>query len=207
MALANVTDGVLLNKGVGGSTYDSIVTNGEYTSDADGLTLLTKAYASVPYGFSASDKFTIFIKGSIDETNTQNYQRLMRTNADAPSIFYRKSDSCVCAKLAGKSGNGYTVHDDICTWSSSANCLAMPINTIGLGTQHSYAFVGDGSKIYFYVDGVLAASQNASVLTTSDSIGIGNNDTSATYYANQLTVSKFKIFDYAMTAEEVALIS
>lgn len=204
LTLANVTNGVLTNNGSGGSTYDATVTNGEYTSDADGLTLLTTAYTSVPYGFKATDKFTILVRGSFDEVNTQNYQRLMRTNQDMPSIFYRKSDTCVCVKLAGKSGNGYAMHDDIGTWSSSSNCLSMLIDTIGLGVQHAYAWVGNGSKIYFYVDGVLTASQNSSPMTASTSIGIGNNDKSSTYYANKLTVSAFKIYNYALTAEEVA---
>lgn len=182
------------------------MTNGNYTSDDTGVSLLTTAYVDVPYGFAASDKFTIFVRGGFDELNTQNYQRLMRTDKDHPSIFYRKSDAKICAKLAGKSGNGYAVHSNIATWSSAQNCLAMSLDDIALGEQHSYAFVGNGSKIYFYVDGVLTASQNASVMVTSASVGIGNNDSTSTYYANKLTVSKFKIFDYAMTADEVALL-
>ena len=214
LILTNVTDGVLRNAGSGGSTYDATINNPKsgdgYTSDEDKLTLINHAYANTQYGFKASDKFTIAVRGAYTELNTNTYQRLFRTDQDMPCGFYSyTSGSGVGVKLAGTSGNGFTVHDSRVyiknlTTGADLNTAYIKPEDIDEENMHTYVFVGDGSKIYYYLDGVLMASQNASVLKTSSYIGMGDNDTSKEYYAAKVSFEMFRIYNYAMTAGEVA---
>ena len=214
LILTNVTDGVLRNAGSGGSTYDATITTPKsgdgYTSDENGLTLINHAYANTPYGFKASDKFTISVRGAYTELNTNTYQRLFRTEQDMPCGFYSyTSGSGVGVKLAGTSGNGFATHDsrvyikNLSTGAALNTAYILPEN-IDEENMHTYTLVGDGTKIYYYLDGVLMASQNASVLKTSVRIGMGDNDESKDYYAAKVSFEFFRIYNYAMTAEEVA---
>lgn len=214
LVLTNVTDGILRNAGTGGSTYDATITTpntgDSYTSDATGLTLVNHAYANTPYGFKASDKFTIAIRGCLEELNTNQYQRLFRTDQDMPSVFYSyTSGSGLGAKLAGSSSNNFKSHDsrvyikNLSTGAALNTAYILPEN-IDEENMHLYCFVCDGSSIYYYLDGVLMASQGASVLKTSSRIGMGDNDESKSYYAAKIAFEMFRIYDFAMTADEVA---
>lgn len=216
LTLTNVTDGVLRNAGTGGSTYDATIQTPEsgdgYTSDENGLTLINHAYANTPYGFKADDKFTIFVKGSIPVKSTNRYQRLFRTNTDAPSVYYGGSsyDYNVGAKLAGVTSPAGTVHVDGAifkgTTGSALNTCYVNEDYLSITDTHEYVLVGDGTKIYWYIDGVLVGSQDASKLATSTLIGMGDNDTSTKYYGTNTVINTFRIYNYAMTAEEVASI-
>lgn len=211
LTLANVDGNILYNTGTGGSTYNATIktpkSGDSYSSDSNGLTLVNHAYADVAYGFSSSKKFTIAVRGSL-ELNTNTYQRLMRTDKDAPSLFYSySSGNGTGAKLAGVSNAGMTIHGANFTDNTAGSAL----NTVYIKPEHfdatethTYAWTNDGTTIKYYVDGVLAASQNASSLTTSTKIGLGDNDESKTYYAAKAKVGMFRIYDYAMTAEEIA---
>lgn len=217
LTLTNVTDGVLRNVGTGGSAYDATITTPKsgdsYTSDENKLTLINHAYANTPYGFKASDKFTISVRGAYIELNENQYQRLFRTDQDMPCGFYSyTSGSGTGVKLAGAFGNGFTVHDDrvyinnISTGAALNTAYILPEN-LDEENMHTYTLVGDGSKIYYYLDGVLMASQNASVLKTSTRIGMGDNDETKNYYAAKISFEHFRIYNYAMTAEEVAALA
>lgn len=213
LALTNVTDGVLHNVGTGGNAYDATIafpkTGDNYTSDENGLTLLNHAYANVPYGFKASDKFTIAVRGSL-KLGTNTYQRLMRTENDAPSLFYSyTAGNGMGAKLAGVASNGMTIHAS----NFTDNTAGSPLNTVYIKPEHfdatqthTYIFTNDGTTIKYYVDGVYAASQNATSLKSSTKIGLGDNDASKTYCASETNVEMFRIYNYTMSAEEVASI-
>ena len=201
----------MYNTGTGGSTYNATIktpkSGDSYSSDANGLTLVNHAYADVAYGFKAANKFTIAVRGSL-ELNTNTYQRLMRTDKDAPSVFYSYSaGNGIGAKLAGVANAGMTIHGANFTDNTAGSAL----NTVYIKPEHfdatethTYVFTNDGTTIKYYVDGVLAASQQASSLTASTKIGLGDNDTSKSYYAAKVKVEMFRIYDYTMTAEEVA---
>lgn len=214
LVLTNVTDGILRNAGTGGSTYDATITTPKsgdrYTSDATGLTLVNHAYANTPYGFKASDKFTIFVKGSIPVKSENRYQRLFRTDVDAPSVYYGGTsyDYNVGAKLAGVANTSGIVHVEGALFKGTGGS---PLNTcyvnddyLSITDTHRYTFVGDGTKIYYYIDGVLVGSQNQKDLKTSTLIGMGDNDTSTDYYGTNTVIDAFRIYDFAMTAGEVA---
>ena len=211
LTLANVDGNILYNTGTGGSTYNATIktpkSGDSYSSDSSGLTLVNHAYTDVAYGFKASNPFTIAVRGSL-ELNTNIYQRLMRTDKDAPSVFYSYSaGNGMGSKLAGVANAGMTIHGANFTDNTAGSAL----NTVYIKPEHfdaelthTYAWTNDGTTIKYYVDGVLAASQNASSLTASTKIGLGDNDESKTYYAAKTHVEMFRIYDYAMTAEEIA---
>ena len=211
LTLANVDGSILYNTGTGGSTYNATIktpnSGDNYSSDSNGLTLVNHAYADVNYGFNHSQHFTIIVRGSL-EFNENQYQRLMRTDKDAPSVFYSyTSGNGMGAKLAGVSNAGMTIHAENFTDNTAGSTL----NTVYIKPEHfdatqthTYAWTNDGTTIKYYVDGILAASQNASSLTTSTKIGIGDNDESKTYYAAETHVEMFRIYDYAMTSGEIA---
>lgn len=213
----NLTDsssGILYNIGTGGSAYSATLntpkTGDSYSTNANGLTLVNHAYASVPYGFKASDNFTIFVKGSIPVKSDKRYQRLMRTDTDAPSVYYGGTsyNYNVGAKLAGVANTSGIVHVDGAIFKGVGGS---PLNTcyvnedyLSITDTHRYVWVGNGTKIYYYIDGVLVGSQDQKDLETSASIGLGDNDTNTEYYGTNTVVNAFHIYDYAMTAEEVA---
>lgn len=218
LSLTNVADGKIINLGTGGSTYDATISipsssRDSYAVSENGLILNNHAYANMPYGFKVSDKFTIIIKARITQKSSNTYQRVFRTDQDTPSLFYSTNSTAIGGKLAGKSGNGFTVHNDLGSVTGTNGAL----NTCYLSiydeegfdesVMHEYKYTSNGTTMKFYVDGVLIASQNASPLPTSTKIGLGDNDTSKNYYAKQIEVAMFRIYSVALTEEEVSIIS
>ena len=210
LSLTNVQNGKIVNLGTGGSTYDATISipsssRDSYEVSENGLLLNNHAYANMPYGFKASDAFTIIIKARITQKSTNTYQRVYRTDQDAPSLFYSINSTAIGGKLAGKSGNGFTIHNDLgsCTGTGGAlnTCYLSIYNEDGFdeSVMHEYMYTSNGTKIKFYVDGVLIASQNASALATSTKVGLGDNDTSKNYYPTQIEVSEFKIYNQELT--------
>lgn len=210
LLLTNVQDGKIVNIGTGGSTYDATISipsssRDSYAVSENGLILNNHAYADTPYGFKASDTFTIIIKARITQKSANTYQRVYRTDQDAPSLFYSKNSSAIGGKLAGKSQNGFTVHNDLGSVTGTGGAL----NTCYLSIydedgfdesiMHEYMYTSNGTTMKFYVDGVLIASQNASALTTSTKVGLGDNNTSQSYYATQIEVSEFMIYNQELT--------
>lgn len=218
LQLLNVTDGVLRNMGTGGSTYDATVqtvsSSDSYTSDATEFTLINHAYAETPYGFKPGDTFTIAIRARWNELNTNQYQRLMRTEQDTPSLFYSYTTGMgVGAKLAGTSSNNFKALDtDITVKNPDTNAplntaYLLSTSTIKAENMHTYVWTGDGSKIDYYIDGVLKASQDESALNTSTRIGLGDNDPAKNFYASKASYEMFRIYNYAMTVDEVAALN
>lgn len=210
LRLTNITDGKIANIGTGGSTYDATISlpsssRDSYSYGANGLILNNHAYANMPYGFKASDKFTIIIKARIAQKSSNTYQRVFRTDQDTPSLFYSINSKAIGGKLAGKSGNGFTVHNDLGSVTGTGGalntCYLSIYNEEGFdeSIMHEYMYTSNGTTMKFYVDGVLIASQNASVLVTSTKIGLGDNNTSQNYYATQIEVSEFKIYNQELT--------
>jgi hypothetical protein len=75
-------------------------------------------------------------------------------------------------------------------------------DVIGVETMHDFVFTADGTTIKFYLDGELLASQNQSILKAGTSYALGNIQSNS-YNAN-ITIEKWRIFGYALSAEEVA---
>ncbi len=198
------THGVLTNIGTGGNTYD-IQTVGSYNVADDKLSLLNGAYASVNYATTKTGKFTIHIKGSYDSLTGNQYERMYRNDADALCGYYVKDRTNFGIKLSNVTGNGGVLHDtSIATWyPANSNTLNMNYNAVGLGIMHDYVYTADGTTIKFYFDGKLVASQNQSALKEGTSFALGNIQNTANSYNANITVEKWKIFDYAMNDEEV----
>lgn len=210
LSLTNVQNGKIINLGTGDSTYDATISipsssRDSYAVSENGLILNNHAYANMPYGFKASDKFTIIIKARITQKSNNTYQRVFRTDQDTPSLFYSLNSTAIGGKLAGKSGNGFTVHNDLGSVTGTGGalntCYLSIYNEDGFdeSIMHEYMYTSNGTTMKFYVDGVLIASQNASALVTSTKIGLGDNNTSQTYYATQIEVSEFKIYNQELT--------
>lgn len=212
--LTSVNNKTLTNKGSGGSTYDAVISTPSssrdtYSVDENGLKLNNHAYANMPYGFKASDKFTIVIKARITQKSSNTYQRVFRTDQDMPSLFYSINTQSIGGKLAGVSGYGFTVHNDLGSVTGTGGAL----NTCYLSiydeegfdesVMHEYMYTSDGTTMKFYVDGVLIASQQASQLKTSTKIGLGDNDSSKQYYATQIEIATFKIYNVELTPDSI----
>lgn len=204
----SVDGDVLVNNGSGGATYNATLSTvnatDSYNADENGVSLTGHAYASVPYGFSASKPFTIVVKGSCDEFNENKYHRLFRTDSDAPSAYHILETNAYGFKLAGVTDNGLTAVSSKAVYSKGYNSIFAEFDTIGSGVQNTFVFVNDGTLITMYLNGEKFATQKASKLTASTSIGIGDNDPAKTYYADKITVSKLKVFDYPVNEADIA---
>ena len=206
----NAANGVIKNLGSGGSTYDGKISTPKsgdsYESDVNGIRLNNHAYADTAYGFSKSKPFTIIVEARISEDSTNTYQRVFRTNADTPCLFQSNNIGAFGAKLAGQSGNGFTTYNPIASTvnnGSSLNTCYLKDGPFDYNSMHKYIWTSDGTIIKWYVDGELYASQNASALTSSASVGIGDTDSSKNYYAKQIEVAMFKIYDITLNEEEI----
>lgn len=196
--------GLLTNTGTGGATYD-IQTVGSYNVVDDKLSLLNGAYASVDYPTTKTGKFTIHVKGSYDSLTGNTYERMFRNDADALCGYYVRDRHNFGIKLANAKGNGGVLYDtSIATWyPDNSNTLNINYDVIGLETMHDYVYTADGTTIKFYFDGKLVASQNQNGLANGTSFALGNIQNTANSYNANITVEKWKIFDYAMNDEEV----
>lgn len=208
LGLDNVgTDGVIRNLGTGGSTYDATI---QTTSTSDtfsvvsgtGLTLKNHAYANVPYVLKGTDNFTIICKGKIATKSSQTYQRFFRTDTDAPSWYYSKSNTKLQAKLSGKNSSESTISmlgsliAGVTGTDNSGNSVIFNTDTT---TVREIMFTCDGTDIKLYIDGKLSASQPATGLTETAYIGIGDNNPSSKYYASALEINRFAIYDSVIT--------
>lgn len=206
--LANVgANGVIRNLGTGGSTYDATIqtpsTSDTFSaSSGTGLTLNKHAYANVPYVLKGTDNFTIICKGKIATKSSQTYQRFFRTDTDAPSWYYSKSNTKLQAKLSGKSSSESTISvlgsliSGVTGTNNSGNSVIFSTDTT---TVREVMFTCDGTDIKLYINGQLSASQPASGLTETAYIGIGDNNPDSKYYATALEINRFAIYDSVIT--------
>ncbi len=201
---SNGVYGILSNVGTGGNTYDT-QSVGDYDIVNDNLSLLNGAYASVDYPTTRDGRFTIHVKGSYDSLTGKRYERMFRSDSDALCGYYVKDKINFGIKLANDKNNGGVLHDDsIATWIvSNSNTLNINYDAIGLQTMHDYVFTADGTTIKFYFDGKLMASQNQSGLIEGTSFALGNIQNTSNDYNANITVEKWRIFDYTMNDEEV----
>jgi glycerophosphoryl diester phosphodiesterase len=211
--LANVgADGIIRNLGTGGSTYDATIqttsTSDTFSASAGtGLTLNKHAYANVPYVLKGTDKFTIICKGKIATKSSQTYQRFFRTDTDAPSWYYSKSNTKLQAKLSGKNSSESTISvlgslvSGLTGTNNSGNSVIFNTDTT---TVREVMFTCDGTDIKLYINGQLSASQPASGFTKTAYIGIGDNNPDSKYYATALEINRFAIYDSVITDDIIA---
>ena len=200
--LVNVgEDGVVRNLGAGGSTYNTVVskpkTNDSFSASSSGLTLGNHAYVNVPYEFKPTDSFSIICKGRIKTDSSNPYQRLFRTNNDAPSWFI-KGTTTPTIKLAGSVGS-IEILNDLATKVSANN--AIYIGSMDRNQMNEITVTCDGSIIKCYYNGVLMATQPSTSMKASTTIGIGDNDSSKSYYATEIEVERFAIYNRCLTME------
>ena len=205
LKLTNATDGVLYNLGRGGSQYDATIqtvkTGDSFESDDTVLKLNGHAYANVNYGFNSTTPFTIVFKGRVSDVSTNTYQRLWRTDVDAPSLYVKPSVKQMGAKLIGATGNNNKSASNMSFANSSNTAFVRATETYK--DTHTYIWTNDGTTINFYIDGVWSASQDVANLTASTYVGLGDNDSAKNYYANQIEVEKFAIYDRVLTESEI----
>ena len=206
------TDGVIRNLGTGGSTYDATIqttsTSDTFSASAGtGLTLNNHAYANIPYVLKSTDNFTIICKGKIATKSSQTYQRFFRTDTDAPSWYYSKSNTKLQAKLSGKNSSESTISvlgsliSGVTGTNNGGNSVIFSTDTT---TVREIMFTCDGTDIKLYIDGKLSASQPASGLTETAYIGIGDNNPDSKYYAKALEINRFAIYDSVITDDIIA---
>jgi hypothetical protein len=200
--LVNVgEDGVVRNLGAGGSTYNTVVSkpkaNDSFSASSSGLTLGNHAYVNVPYEFKPTDSFSIICKGRIKTDSSNTYQRLFRTNNDAPSWFI-KGTTQPTIKLAGSTGS-IEILNDLAAKVSANN--AIYIGSMDRNQMNEITITCDGSIIKCYYNGVLVASQPSTSMKSSTAIGIGDNDSSKSYYATEIEIERFAIYNRCLTME------
>lgn len=204
---ANTNGNIIPNIGSGDEAYNgtlaAVTSSDSYKVVDNNLVLNKHAYANVHYPISYTQPWTIVVRAMMD-VSTQKYSRMFRGDVDAPCIYYSSSAVKLAFKLGGSSGNGYAVHNNKISWSSGVNSAQISKDNLSYDSEmHTYVFVNDTNKIYLYIDGELMASQNASILKSSEYIGLGDNDSTATYYPDIITASNFRVYDSALSADEV----
>jgi hypothetical protein len=205
LSFADEHENVIPNIGTGGNQYDATVVdyNGTHVSSENGLILNGHAYANVAYRLPGNGSWTICVRGAFTTLNDTKYQRLFRTDKDMPSVFhtYDGGQDGVAAKLSGQLGA--TAESD--KVSIAYTSVYIPETESDSTQEHAYVFVGDADSglIRFYLDGELMASQ-AIISISNTVIGVGDNDQAKTYYADTITITDFRIWDTALSAEEVA---
>lgn len=211
--LVNIgTDGVIKNLGSGGSTYDATIqtvssSDKFSTTTGTGLTLNNHAYANIPYVLKGTDKFTIICKGKIATKSSQTYQRFFRTDTDAPSWYYSKSNTKLQAKLSGKNSSESIINilnsslvSNITGTNNGGNSVIFATDT---ATVREVMFTCDGTDIKIYIDGKLSATQPASGLPEGAYIGIGDNNPDTKYYASALEINRFVIYNSVITPSSI----
>lgn len=205
-ALNNVTSTTITNNGSGGSQYNATIEvgDGAYSSSEGGLTLTNNAHANVSYLIKKTNPFTIRVKGSVDETSTNAYQMIFANNMDALSIFYSRSagQNSISVKISN-SLEGITTFETIKS-SIAGKSIVLNNQYHKVNSIHEYVFVSDitNKLIYLYVDGEKIASQTLSALSNGSYIGIGDL-WGGTYNANQITISKFDVWERELTENEI----
>lgn len=210
--LTNITDDVISNRGLGGSAYNAklnkVTSADKYESTQTGVKLYNHQYATVPYGFSETQPFTIIIGGKFNSFSTKQYQRLFRTDSDAPSVYYNYGNSKQGYKMAGVANDDYVIYDDGLTNNVGKGVLNTLYHKTADGIDntknHVYIWTNDGTIISLYIDGVLKATQPTAGLTTSTSFGIGDTDSSKSYYAAEIEINCVKVYDYVLSSDDIA---
>lgn len=205
LSLTDAVNNVIVNKGTGGSAYNATITDysasEKHVSNANGLTLNKRAYAKVMYGISPSKSFTLCVRGRINTTSALTYQMIFWTEKDSLSV-YRSSGNTFNIKLTNQK-SGMIADSPKASVTSSGVALNINTSYISYHNDHTYVFVGNTEAGYvsLYIDGELIGRQPMPSLLVSTSILLGDN--SGKYYANQITISDVRIWDYAVDINSI----
>lgn len=201
LSLTDVTDNVIINKGTGGATYNTTITdksadNSCHISGESGLTLKKNASAVVNYGTNKNNPFTICVKAKLDEKSGSQFQMLFWTENDAPSVYYCTDDGgMINTKITGSTSGLNPISDKVVRENK---CFNFSNENLDQSKEHTYVYIGDLDKgsVYLYIDGELMASQTMSTLPTANKIILGDN--SGSYSASQITISDVRVWDCAV---------
>lgn len=199
------------NMGTGGDTYaPTLVGNGKFTdgkfvaSGNGGVTVPTPfMYGTNPWTVAfAVDKYT---------TSTAAYSRFARGDKDVPSLFYSYSAKANMFKLTSSTVFASQVawYDpiDVKPWGdNSGNALSVNVPN---AKRTIIALRNDGTYISMWINGVCKVKQAASGYTSTywaSTFGLGNPVLGNTYNMAFIEYSMFKLWDYALTDEKMALI-
>jgi hypothetical protein len=214
LSFADESANVIPNIGTGGNQYNATVVDytpsyggaGSHETNDSGFVLNNHSYANVNYPLSKNESFTICVRGGITAIGNVTYQRLFRTDKDAPSVYYSYQNKDISAKLSGSSGTLNVCEGVVAQTNDTRKTAYIPSDYISVSQMHSYVFVGDASLglISYYFDGELMATQPMSELTATSVVGMGNNEESSQFSANTITIGDFRIWNSALNAEQVA---
>ena len=115
----------------------------------------------------------------------------MRGSNDMPSVYMNLTEKTFSAKTVGA--------------GMSMASLAES-HRLSYTKENSFAFVCDGARgVSLYVNGVFWRKDTGFTAVCSE-IGCGDTN-GANYYFNEMTVQSFRVYDQALTAEEIALLA
>lgn len=208
LALNDVTSNIITNKGTGGNAYNAniIERSDTYESNENGLYLKKDTYASLNYPFVKSKSFSVCIKGAFVEMNDNGFQQLWRTETEFPSA-YSMTQASLEVKLSAY-GTSSAPITNISGIGSVGAVYSIPLIGNHLTAKHTHVWVGDASEdvMYYYLDGVLTASQRLSAKGDTSTINLGDTSSPAQYYANKILISDCRVWDCALNAEQVTFL-
>lgn len=174
------SNNTLVNTGTGGSKYNATINTSfgntaEFTSK--GLSLHKNAYISIPWAAdSSSGSWTVeMVISELVYGGTTTYGRVYRSNTDTPSMYYSKT-------LGWRIKIGATK-----ALTSSTDTQYIVDKTIVLKYDNGTCSVKVGDSEYI--------SNTMNIENTG--FYIGNNDSSKSYYFDTLTISEFRVYNYA----------
>ena len=121
----------------------------------------------------------------------RTWGRVMRGSGDIPSIYMNLTERTFSAKTVGAGTS-------LSSYASSHELAYTKANT--------FAFVCDGAGgVSLYINGIFCRKDTG---FTANCTEIGCGDTNgANYYFNELTVESFRVYNSALTAEEIAALA
>lgn len=215
-----------INKGTGGSTYDAVNNNGTFT---DGKFVLdTPGCLTVPTEFmaeSSTEPWTVAFTMDNYTIGDGYYSRVARGNNDVPTVFFHNRESTITYgfnhKLVSKASYSTDVADRLCGtswydqdfyWTNTGGGLVF---TTDFGTKTTFVFRHDSVNTELWINGVKRCVADSSLYTSefwASTFSIGNDqynnaDTAiAGRNMNHLECSMLKLWDRAITDDEIALL-
>lgn len=198
------------NLGTGGNQYAASYSGGSFSNGM--FTITGNGYLTIPTPMTATvTPWTIaFTINNCIVSSSNTYGRIARGSNDVPSIFYTKSVDKFQAKMAYGSANantnGLTVVDtsQVEVLDSGA-CLFTFDKTV----PNTFIFRNDGEYISLWINGIeymretinnYAETKYATTFSIGDNAGAG-------YNMYQLRCSMLKVWDRALTQEEISIVT
>lgn len=197
---------VLNNVGSGGQSYNTLV-EGEFEAGENGeLILKDNACSVMMYELTASRPFTVHIKAAITEMHASNeMQILFGFDIGAMSVFKTLEDG--------------RIHITLCNIPNSVNEIllnpeypSLVVEELGSrsdislyedATPVTYTWMSDGQVMYLFINGEAVAGQETWQMHNTMGFFLGDAMGEGDTCASKIAFSEIKIFEYALTPEEI----